>query len=894
MHTDPRFRRMPKAKTQVKVDERFAGMFHDPRFSAGGAPGAMDKRGRAAAPGVADKDLRRYYRLAEAERPSEEAVQAQAQLAAEEKEAARRWAKLRGLGSESDSDSDSDSTSGSTSDTDVQVDGDHHDAHDRSDDDIDKAIMKKKEKEKKKKKDMKDLEEGDDESSGAGEDMDEAEMEERLGGREMWGVGWDAIHPSAEAIPDSDVTPRFALVDLDWSRIRAVDLYAVLSSFVPSGGKLLHVAVYLSDYGKERIEAEQRLGPAGIFGPKTIRAALDADLKKTDEKQTQMAAAARLSDEDDDDENGHESNDDDDDGDDERDEDENAVSKEDASVHQERVRAYERAKLRWYYGVATFDSAATASHCYEECDGMDYELSGQVFDLRFVPEDESFANRDVRDEARSIPPGYSPPEMRQNFNQAHMKLSWDEDDYTRKKVLSQRLTADEIREDDFRAYLASSSEESSSSSDDDEPAEKQEKPGKKSTTEQYKALLLGDGDTPRGGKARMAAWATQSDWSKAGRGQEDGPGDMTVTFTAGLDQLGARLLEKKKHGGKAKEETVWDAYLKKKAEKKKERRRKNKMGATGDDSDADTDGGDSEGEDQHVRDGLSLSDDHDDGEDDFFVADDAKETKCIKETKEKARGKEKHQKSEKEMGRRLGQKDDPFDDPFFRDGPRSSDGADPFDDPFFEEGHDDQQKETDKKKKKKKEKTKKELPSGPHESEVEVARRRAELEMILMDDRSLRDAAAGRGVLPTSISSRSKKGTKDMEDEVGPGLTRKEKIRAKKEAKRNKRLAEDSDDEDAGDFQVNLNDPRFARLFTSHDFALDPTDPRFKTQDGAAAIAAERAKRVPRSGRRSHGGGGAAGPGAPGASSEEKRKAAEKLELNAMVAKLKAKKKAKH
>ena len=59
--------------------------------------------------------------------------------------------------------------------------------------------------------------------------------------------------------------------------------------------------------------------------------------------------------------------------------------------------------------------------------------------------------------------------MRQNFNQTHMKLSWDEDDYTRKKVLSQRLTADEIREDDFRAYLASSSEESSSSSDDDIP-----------------------------------------------------------------------------------------------------------------------------------------------------------------------------------------------------------------------------------------------------------------------------------------------------------------------------------------------------------------------------------------------------------------------------------------
>lgn len=27
---------------------------------------------------------------------------------------------------------------------------------------------------------------------------------------------------------------------------------------------------------------------------------------------------------------------------------------------------------------------------------------------------------------------------------------------------------------------------------------------------------------------------------------------------------------------------------------------------------------------------------------------------------------------------------------------------------------------------------------------------------------------------------------------------------------------------------VNLSDPRFAELVTSHHFALDPTDPRFK------------------------------------------------------------------
>lgn len=31
-----------------------------------------------------------------------------------------------------------------------------------------------------------------------------------------------------------------------------------------------------------------------------------------------------------------------------------------------------------------------------------------------------------------------------------------------------------------------------------------------------------------------------------------------------------------------------------------------------------------------------------------------------------------------------------------------------------------------------------------------------------------------------------------------------------------------------GGFRADLSDPRFAQLLTSHHFALDPTDPRFK------------------------------------------------------------------
>lgn len=56
-----------------------------------------------------------------------------------------------------------------------------------------------------------------------------------------------------------------------------------------------------------------------------------------------------------------------------------------------------------------------------------------------------------------------------------------------------------------------------------------------------------------------------------------------------------------------------------------------------------------------------------------------------------------------------------------------------------------------------------------------------------------------------------------------------------------KRLREEnqSDEEDAGSFRANLDDPRFARLFGDHDYALDPTDPRFKQSLGAKALAEE-------------------------------------------------------
>jgi hypothetical protein len=61
--------------------------------------------------------------------------------------------------------------------------------------------------------------------------------------------------------PRGDESKRLAIVNVDWQRLKAADLYQVLSSFVPSAGVVLDVVVYLSDFGKEMLDKENREGP---------------------------------------------------------------------------------------------------------------------------------------------------------------------------------------------------------------------------------------------------------------------------------------------------------------------------------------------------------------------------------------------------------------------------------------------------------------------------------------------------------------------------------------------------------------------------------------------------------------------------------------------------------
>jgi hypothetical protein len=52
-----------------------------------------------------------------------------------------------------------------------------------------------------------------------------------------------------------------AVLGCDWIRMKAVDILAIVSSFVPPGGAVRKVTVYPSDIGLAAMAAEESSGP---------------------------------------------------------------------------------------------------------------------------------------------------------------------------------------------------------------------------------------------------------------------------------------------------------------------------------------------------------------------------------------------------------------------------------------------------------------------------------------------------------------------------------------------------------------------------------------------------------------------------------------------------------
>jgi len=198
-----------------------------------------------------------------------------------------------------------------------------------------------------------------------------------------------------ESHPQIEPTNRLAIVNLDWDHVRATHLFKICSSLVSptasalaststakmnparqrrvkgatnpiARGKIISVKIYPSQFGKERMEREEREGPpVELFKKKP-------DLEEDEINEHNIYEF----------------------GDDET-HDEDALRR----YQIDRLRSvrslFDCLKkltfcLRYYYAIVSCDTSDAAAHIYAELEGTELERSANVFDMSFVPTDMTF------------------------------------------------------------------------------------------------------------------------------------------------------------------------------------------------------------------------------------------------------------------------------------------------------------------------------------------------------------------------------------------------------------------------------------------------------------------------------------------------------------------------
>lgn len=123
------------------------------------------------------------------------------------------------------------------------------------------------------------------------------------------------------------------------------------------------------------------------------------------------------------------------------------------------------------------------------------------------------------------------------------------------------------------------------------------------------------------------------------------------------------------------------------------------------------------------------------------------------------------------------------------------------------------------------------------QAEEEAERKqRAELELLMADDDLVGEGDAGKG--SSSIRHFDMKEIERAEKQA-----RKKGKKNKKDKNKTAKNGAAAEIEGDDDFKVDTTDPRFGRLFSSHEYAIDPTNPKFKGTKGMKALLEEGRKR---------------------------------------------------
>lgn len=223
-----------------------------------------------------------------------------------------------------------------------------------------------------------------------------------------------------------EATPRLAVCNIDWDRIRAVDLFVLFNSFKPDNSMVEGVYVYPSEFGKKRMEEENLRGPMEIVETPIL---------------------------------------DDDDG----------IKHEDGDSGEEymteKLRQYQLNRLKYYYAIVVCDSSKTAAVLYDELDGFEYENSSSALDVRFVPDDMTFEDKPSSQcvTAPDFATYKAPNFVTSALQQSKVQMTWDETDPARQQKIEHAFASkSEQALDDLEAFLASSESEHIDS-DEEEP-----------------------------------------------------------------------------------------------------------------------------------------------------------------------------------------------------------------------------------------------------------------------------------------------------------------------------------------------------------------------------------------------------------------------------------------
>lgn len=92
-----------------------------------------------------------------------------------------------------------------------------------------------------------------------------------------------------------------------------------------------------------------------------------------------------------------------------------------------KLREYERDRLKYYYAVIEFESAATADLVYQQTNGQEFEQSSLKIDLRFIPDHLQLPEENLSSKCDSLPDALSKPNiMSRVFGHTDVKLTWEE------------------------------------------------------------------------------------------------------------------------------------------------------------------------------------------------------------------------------------------------------------------------------------------------------------------------------------------------------------------------------------------------------------------------------------------------------------------------------------